>query len=70
MRTKRRHTVRWQTLSQHFSVSFDVEHLARIGDVLVRTKDLIAQSRALLRPPDRTDLIAAQQVVLRQSKII
>jgi hypothetical protein len=39
------------------------DHLAHICYGLVRTKNAIAQSRALLGASDQTDLIAAQKVV-------
>jgi hypothetical protein len=45
------------------------DHLARICYGLVRTKNAIAQSRALLGLPTELTPIAAQQVVLRQFKI-
>jgi hypothetical protein len=45
------------------------DHIARICYGLVRTKNAIAQSKALLGASDRTDPIADQQVVLRQFKI-
>jgi hypothetical protein len=45
------------------------DHLARIRYGLVRTKNAIAQSRALLGLPTELTPIAAQQVVLRQFKI-
>jgi hypothetical protein len=43
------------------------DHLARIRTGLVRTESLMAQSGALLRASNQTDL-TAQQVVLRQVK--
>ena len=44
------------------------DHLARISYGLVRTKNAIAQSKALLGASAQTDLIAAQKVVCDSSK--
>jgi hypothetical protein len=44
------------------------DHLARIRKGLVRTESLMAQSLAVLRASNQTDLIAAQEVVLQQFK--